>query len=82
LDLQTLVRGRLIYLRRTNAAGEVEVLGRWFAVDRHWANRLVRVEVDLKAGRLRVYRRRRREPAEQPLLKEIPHRIPDRGLKE
>jgi hypothetical protein len=82
LDLQTLVRGRLIYLRRTNAAGEVEVLGRSFAVDRHWANRLVRVEVDLKAERLRVYRLRRREPAEQPLLKEIPHRVPDRGLKE
>jgi len=82
LDLQTLTRGRLIYLRRTNATGAVEVLGHTFAVDRQWAHRLVRVEVDLKAGRLRVYRLRRREPKDQPLLKEIPHRIPDRGLRE
>jgi hypothetical protein len=82
LDLQKLVRGRLVYLRRTNALGAVEVLGRSFAVDRHWANRLVRIEVDLKAGRLRVYRLRRREPADQPLLREIRHRIPDRGMRE
>jgi transposase-like protein len=82
LDLQTLVRGRLIYLRRTSATGGVEVLGRSFEVDRQWSNRLVRVEVDLKAGRLRFYRLRRREPTDQPLLKEIHHRIPDRGLRE
>jgi transposase-like protein len=82
LDLQTLVRGRLIYLRRTNATGGVEVLGRSFEVDQHWCNRLVRVEADLKAGRLRFYRLRRREPMDQPLLKEIRHRIPDRGLRE
>jgi transposase-like protein len=82
LDVQTLVRGRLVYLRRTNALGAVEVLGRSFEVDRHWVNRLVRVEVDLKAGRLWVYRLRRREPTDQPLLKEIRHRIPDRGLRE
>jgi hypothetical protein len=82
LDLQTLVRGRLVYLRRTNALGEVEVLGRSFEVDRQWANRLVRIVVDLKAGRLRVYRLRRREPSDQPLLREIRHRVPDRGLRE
>jgi hypothetical protein len=82
LDLQTLVRGRLIYLRRTSATGAVEVLGRSFEVDRQWCNRLVRVEVDLKAGRLRFYRLRRRAPTDQPLLKEIQHRIPDKGLRE
>lgn len=82
LDLQTLVRGRLIYLRRTNARGEVEVLGRSFEVDRQWANRLVRIVVDLRAGRLRVYRLRRREPSDQPLLREIRHRVPDGGLRE
>jgi transposase-like protein len=82
LDMQTLAQGRLIYLRRTSATGTVEVLGRSFEVDRQWANRLVRVEVDLKAGRLRIYRLRRREPMEQPLLKEIRHRIADRGMRE
>ena len=82
MDLQTLVRGRLVYLRRTNALGEVEVLGRSFEVDRQWVNRLVRIVVDLKAGRLRCYRLRRREPSDQPLLREIRHRVPDRGLRE
>jgi len=72
----------LVYLRRTNALGEVVVLGRSFAVDRQWVNRLVRIVVDLKAGCLRVYRLRRREPSDQPLLREIPHRVPDRGLRE
>jgi hypothetical protein len=82
LDLQKLVRGRLVYLRRTSSLGVVEVLGRSFEVDRQWVNRLVRIEVDLKAGLLQIYRLRRREPADQPLLKEIRHRIPDRGMQE
>ena len=77
LDLQGPLRGRLVYLRRTDAAGRVEVLGRTFAVDRQWANRLVRVEADLRAGRLRVYQLRRREPSDQPLLAEIRHRLLD-----
>jgi hypothetical protein len=74
-DLQAPLRGRLVYLRRTDAAGRVEVLGRSFAVDARWVNRLVRVEVDLRAGRLRVYQLRRRAPQEQPLLAEIRHRL-------
>lgn len=75
VDLRAPVRGRLVDLRRTTAMGAVEVLGRSFAVDPRWANRLVRVEVDLRAGRLRVYRLRRREPGDQPLLAEIRHRL-------
>jgi hypothetical protein len=82
LDLQKLVRGRLVYLRRTSPLGAVEVLGRSFEVDRQWVNRLVRIEVDLKAGLLQVYRLRRREPADQPLLREIRHRLPERGFRE
>jgi putative transposase len=82
LDLQAPLRGCLVYLRRTNGAGVVEVLGHSFLVDRSWVNRLVRVEVDLKAGRLRVYRLRRREPKDQPLLAEIRHRLPDREFHE
>ena len=76
LNLQARPRGRIIYLRRTSAAGTVEVLGRGFEVDRHWPNRLVRAEVDLDAGKIRFYRLRRREPGDQPLLKEVVHRIP------
>lgn len=75
LDLQARPRGRIIDLRRTGAAGTVEVLGRAVEVDPHWQNRLVRVEVDLDEDTIRIYRLRRREPRDQPLLKELPHRI-------
>jgi hypothetical protein len=82
LHLQAPLRGRLVYLRRTNGSGAVEVLGHSFPVDPSWVHRLVRVEVDFKAGRLRVYQLRRREPKKQPLLAEICHRIQDREFHE
>jgi hypothetical protein len=68
MDLQTL-RGRAIFLRRTDAQGRVSLLGHGFAVDGKWASRLVRAEVDLSAKRVRFYALRRREPTWQPLLK-------------
>ena len=82
LDLQARPRGRIMYLRRTSAVGTVEVLGRVFEVDPHWLNRLVRVEVDLDDDTIRIYRLRRREPKDQPLLKELPHHIKRRGFSE
>jgi hypothetical protein len=82
LDLQARPRGRIMYLRRTSAVGTVEVLGRVFEVDPHWLNRLVRVEVDLDEDTIRIYRLRRREPKDQPLLKELPHHIKRRRFSE
>ena len=82
LNLQSRPRGRIIYLRRTSAAGTVEVLGRSFDVDPHWLHRLVRVEVDLDGDRIRIYRLRRREPQDQPLLRELHHRIQRRRFSE
>ena len=75
LNLQSRPRGRIVYLRRTDASGVVEVLGRGFEVDRHWLHRLVRVEVDLDEDKIRFYRLRRREPTDQPLVRELSHRI-------
>src|SRR5262249_53909533 len=75
LNLQSRLRGRIMFVRRTSAAGTVEVLGRSFEVDPHWLNRLVRVEVDLDDDKIRIYRLRRREPNDQPLLKELHHHI-------
>ena len=69
-------------MRRTSATGTVEVMGRSFEVDSHWLNRLVRVEVDLDEDKIRIYRLRRREPKDQPLLKELPHHIRKRGFSE
>lgn len=82
LNLQARLKGRMVYLRRTDAEGRAEVLGRAFEVDRHWVHRLVRAEVDLDAGVIRFYRLRRREPGDQPLLKEVAHRIPSKPFHE
>jgi hypothetical protein len=65
-------------LRRTGAAGGVELLGRHFEVDATWPHRLVRAEVDLDAGRIRFYALRRRDPAHQPLLREVAYKLPRR----
>lgn len=82
LNLQAQPRGRLVLLRRTTAAGEVEVLGRCFAVDPAWPQRLVRAEVDLDKGRIGFYALRRREPSHQPLLREVEYQLPRRKFTE
>jgi hypothetical protein len=75
LDLQARLKGQIVYLRRTDATGAVEVLGRCFEVDRQWVHRLVRAEVDLDGGMIRFYRLRGREPGDQPVMSEVVHRI-------
>jgi hypothetical protein len=80
LNLTAPPRGMIVYIRRTGDDGRTSFLGRTFLVDRHWCHRLVRAEVDLDADRIRFYALRRREPTEQPLLKEIAYRLPNRPL--
>ena len=82
LDLRARPRGRLIYLRRTTAGGEAELLGRTFAVDALWPHRLVRCEVALDAQAIRFYALRRRAPEHQPLLNEVPYVLPQRRFRE
>jgi hypothetical protein len=82
LNLQKHPCGVIIYLRRTNAEGGVELLGRSFPVRATWAGRLVRAEVDLDAERIRFYALRRREPAQQPLLATVPYQLPRRRFHE
>jgi hypothetical protein len=54
----------------------VECLGHRWLVDRHWPHRLVRIEVDLTAGQVRLYTLRRREPTAQPLVKTLRYQVP------
>jgi hypothetical protein len=68
LDLRKLAPGTIIYLRRSNDAGVVRVLGHDLALPPTWAHRLVRVEVDLNASLIWCYGLRRSEPFVQPLL--------------
>jgi hypothetical protein len=71
LDLNAPLRGTLIFLRRTDDNGRAHLLGRGFEVSTHWPHRLVRCEVDLSAQQIRFYALRRRDPADQPLLKQV-----------
>lgn len=73
-------RGRVVYLRRTSELGVARLLGRAFAVDPLWPHRLVRAEVDLTAGRIRFFALRRRDPTDQPLIREIDYEPSQRRI--
>ena len=76
LDLQRRPSGTVIYLRRTDHAGTIRVLGHRWEVDRLWVHRLVRAEVDLEANQIRCYRLPRHAPDEQPLVKTFKYVFP------
>lgn len=82
LNLQKRPCGKLIFLRRTNSSGSLNVLGHAHVVDRHWVHRLVRAEVDLDQDCIRFHALRRRVPDDQPLLNQVPYRLPDRTFEE
>jgi hypothetical protein len=80
-DLAAPLKGTMIFVRRGDGNGNVDLLGRMFPVDRHWLHRLVRCEVDFTHQRIRFYALRRRDPAHQPLLCEIAYPRPARPFK-
>jgi hypothetical protein len=82
LDLQKPPCGRIIFLRRTDATGHVQLLGRAFRPDKQWLHRLVRVEVDLDHHEIRFYALRRREPEKHLLLQQIAYYLPNRPFDE
>ena len=74
--------GCVIFLRRTDQDGSVSCLGHRWKVDRNWVHRYTRIEVDLTAGRVRIYALRRREPTVQPLLATRKYRVPTKPFIE
>jgi hypothetical protein len=82
LNLQSRPRGVIVFLRRTNGRGAVEILGHAFDVDRNWLHRLVRSEVDLDRDANRFYALRPRVPQEQPLLNQVHSELPNWTFKE
>src|SRR5262245_7269337 len=82
LDLQAHPQGRLVFLRRSNGQGEVQLLGRALAVDPLWQHRLVRADVDLTKCRIRCYTLRRRAADQQPMVKETRYVLPRRPFSE
>jgi len=67
-DVHGPLRGRVVYIRRTDGRGAVEVLGHRFSIDARWVHRLLRAEVHLDRGVIHFYALRRRAPDSQPLL--------------
>lgn len=82
LNLQAPLQGCVIFVRRTDERGRAQVLGHTYQVDPNWPHRLVRAEVHLKEERIRFYALRRRDPTNQPLLKEIHYKFPKRRFRE
>ena len=81
-DFNAPLEGAVIFMRRTDARGQVECLGHNWRVDANWPHRLVRVEVDLTRGEVRFFKLRRREPSRQPLVKTIHYRVPKHKFME
>jgi hypothetical protein len=74
--------GRVVFLRRSDAAGRVTVLGRAYAVDAAWPGRLVRADVDLDAREIRFHALRRRQPNNHRLLCTTPYTPPKKRFRE
>jgi hypothetical protein len=65
LDYQKHPQGKVIFIRRTNDNGQVEVMGHRWMLSCTVSHRLVRAEVNLTKNKIDFYRLRRREPEEQ-----------------
>lgn len=73
-DLNAKLRGTMIYVRRTDERGRAHLLGRSYAVCERWPHRLVRCEVNFSEEHIRFFALRRRDPEDQPMLRELPYR--------
>ncbi len=81
LNLHAPLTGQMIFIRRTNETGQVQLLGRRFTVSPDWPHRLVRCEVDFDHHCIRCFALRRRAPTEQPLLATIEYHRPDKPFQ-
>lgn len=81
LNLHAPLRGLMIFIRRTNETGQVNLLGQPFVVSPNWTQRLVRCEVDFDHHRIRCFALRRRAPTDQPCLVTIPYHRPHKRFQ-
>jgi len=71
-DSSTIPSGRLIFLRRTNANGTVEILGHRLRIDPQWPHRLLRCTLSLPDQQLHCHRLQRRNPLVHTFVKTLP----------
>jgi hypothetical protein len=69
---QTTTTGRVIWLRRADARGLLQLSGRSFHLPTGWAHRLLRCEWQMELRQLTVFGLHRRQPENQPLLLRTP----------
>lgn len=72
------LRGKIIFVRRADEQGQVNLLGHTWTVDPLWPHRLVRAELNFDQNTLSFFRLRRSAPLDQPLIKKVPYRFPHR----
>jgi hypothetical protein len=65
------LKGTIIFIRRTDNKGMIDILGHRWLVDSLWTNRLVRAELKIYKNIFEFYQLRRREPNVQPLLNKV-----------
>lgn len=80
--LQKPLAGQVVFLRRSDAQGRVNVLGHTFDVGPAWPGRLVRADVELDAKRIRFHALRRRDPSHHRLLATAAYEPPTRVFKD
>jgi len=80
-DLRQPLHGTAIFLRKSDPKGRVNVLGHSLEVHPQWPQRLVRCEVCFDEHRIRCFALRRREPAQQPLLREFEYVHPNKPFQ-
>jgi len=59
----------VVFLRRTDAHGRIQLLGAQVTIAPSWPHRLVRAELDTQHQLLRAYALQRRQPTHQPVLR-------------
>lgn len=82
LNLQRPLQGTVIFIRVTDYAGKVNVLGHTWEVSDLWCHRLVRTEVDLTKRQIRFFSLRRKEPKKHTLLSTHPYTPPKKRFSE
>ena len=80
-DPRQLTPGTLIFLRRTDGKGRVQLLGHQLLVHSQWVNRLVRCEVQLHRSQIKCFALRRRAPSDHSLLATLPYHWPNKPFK-
>jgi hypothetical protein len=81
IDPGTPAAGRILFIRRASDAGRVTILNRRYRVGETWANRHVRAELDIDAGRIEIFGLRRSAPDFQPYLASHPYDPPARWFR-